>query len=91
MALWTQALVVNVVDVARIALPEDGTVADGQSVVLADGEACIVEARVLKGYVELELVVGNDFGSTVDLVGHDAAFEGYIRDGVTANATLSGS
>jgi len=42
----------------------------------------------LKDYVELELVVGNDFGGPVVLVGHDAAFEVYIWDSLTVNATL---
>ncbi len=69
-------------------MPEDGTASEGQSVVLTDGEACSVEARVLKDYVELELVVGNDFGGPVVLVGHDAAFEVYIWDSLTVNATL---
>jgi len=44
----------------------------------------------LKRAIELKLVVGNYFRSTLDLVGHDTAFEGYIRDGVAVDATLHG-
>lgn len=70
------------------ATPEDGIATNSHTAVLADREACFIQAAGLENGVELKLMVGDDFSLAMDLIGHDTAFECYDRNGLADNATL---
>jgi hypothetical protein len=71
-ALLGRPAVVQVVEGARRALPEDGRVAQGERAVGAGREARRDERAGLRGVVELELVVGRDVARAGVVVGQDA-------------------
>ena len=74
--------VVEIVEVAAEALPEDVGAAQSQAAVAADGEASSVDGAGLGWLIELELVVGGNVASTADSIGQDAVAEGYLEGGV---------
>ena len=79
--------VVEIVEVAAEALPEDVGAAESQAAIAADGEAGGVDGAGLGWLVELELVVGGDVAGTANRVGQHAVAEGHLESG----AALAGN
>ncbi len=76
LALLGPRAVVQVVEVTRAALVEDGGGTDGQGAVLASGETSSVDGTSLGGRaVELELVVGDNGANAALAVGQDTILE----------------
>lgn len=74
--MGAKAFIVEVVKVTAQAVVEDGAARNGECAIAADREACSVEGIVLCLQIVLELVVGNDFTSTLALVREDATCKG---------------
>ena len=72
-ALRSPVAVVEVVEVTRGALVEDGRAAESKRVVAAHGEARRVDGAGLRGSVKLELVVGGDVSGSGFGIGEHAA------------------
>lgn len=86
LALLGPVAVVEVVEVTRAALVENGGRANGQGAVLAGRETSSVESTSLGGRaVELELVVGDDGADAALAVGQDTILE-IENEGLVAGA-----
>jgi hypothetical protein len=75
-ALLGPPAIVEVVEVAGLALVEDGRSAEGQGTIAALREASGVDGACLRGPVKLELVVGGDVASSALRILNDAVVEG---------------
>ena len=85
-ALLSPPAVVQVVEVARLALVEDGRAAQRQGAVAALGEASCVYGAGLRGPVKLELVVGSDVaGSALRILEDTVGKSGHENSGSGAS------
>lgn len=81
-ALGRPVAVVEVVEIARGALVEDGRAAERHRVVAAHGEARRVDGAGLRGSVKLELVVGGDVAGSGFGVGEHATGQAHDQGAV---------
>ena len=81
-ALLAYPLVVEVVEGAAQAVPPARCAADGEGLVLADGEATRVDGTCLWRAVELELVVRNDAAGAVPAICEHAVDESEVEGAI---------
>lgn len=84
LALGSPVTIVQVVEVARLALVPNRRPAEGERLVPADGEASGVDGASLGRVVELELVVGRNVSCPALSIGEDAVGQGQEQGAVGA-------